>query len=730
MPDLRDASPEEVAETLPGVSEEGAEQIEEDFGNSDNKDNDDSGGDTSNEDSSQGKVATKVASVRDPETGKAVKATNPLAQAAPSESGDPVFTPGEDDPDLSNQSLDEASREQVQKIQDQAEKVFKESDFAETQIQTGKNGTKVTVQGQNLPDLENSGRQQRPDNFLRGAVPTNPTQARQALFRREQEQTRQQLRQLYQIEKPEVQKPDFGTIDDQEFYREQTLEQQSNLDKGQLDIIRTAAQQSAIEGSARQGGRELTGTELGGSIAVGGQSLGTDPLLITDQTGSIVSASGSNTDQISTLPGRTAEGFPKVVTEIVQNPVEEAAPEILTGLSGGTSISITESSTPTFIDESSTVIGQGDTSTNTFDGTLDPENIPGTENLPDLGEESTGRSAELILQEPESQITGGNLQEQRIIRQPSRQTQQAETGFGEPRGEAQFEGRGTEPGIPSQREGLTREEVQVLEQRRSRQGDEIDTQIEGFGDDGRTATDVRFERTIGEQGDATISEQFDSSDSDSGGLLSNTRKGQTSGIPLVRQRPSTRETVEPNIDSEFGEVNVEQGDNINIVEDRTRGDSSVDESSTGSFDTDINTEVDQGIISGAALGTSQRTAQGIAEDQGLGQELEFGEELVQEQTTDSGTTVSSTPSITDPVSPPAEEVFPGLDRSTQAFSSTSTPDRENSDNGETGLFELFSRSQDRDVQRSVGADLLGLEGREITEEQATNPLSLRPLDEN
>jgi len=52
------------------------------------------------------------------------------------------------------------------------------------------------------------------------------------------------------------------------------------------------------------------------------------------------------------------------------------------------------------------------------------------------------------------------------------------------------------------------------------------------------------------------------------------------------------------------------------------------------------------------------------------------------------------------------------------------------DSSDESFFDLFSREQDRNLDRSVGADLLGLEGREITEEQATNPLSLRPLKQS
>jgi ElaB/YqjD/DUF883 family membrane-anchored ribosome-binding protein len=51
------------------------------------------------------------------------------------------------------------------------------------------------------------------------------------------------------------------------------------------------------------------------------------------------------------------------------------------------------------------------------------------------------------------------------------------------------------------------------------------------------------------------------------------------------------------------------------------------------------------------------------------------------------------------------------------------------DSSDSGFFDFFSRDQERDLDRSVGADLLGLEGRELSEEEATNPLSLRPLDE-
>lgn len=62
---------------------------------------------------------------------------------------------------------------------------------------------------------------------------------------------------------------------------------------------------------------------------------------------------------------------------------------------------------------------------------------------------------------------------------------------------------------------------------------------------------------------------------------------------------------------------------------------------------------------------------------------------------------------------------------------TVTPEPEQENNGsDDSFFDLLDKEQERDVRRSVGADILGISDSDLSEEEATNPLSLRALDEN
>jgi len=91
---------------------------------------------------------------------------------------------------------------------------------------------------------------------------------------------------------------------------------------------------------------------------------------------------------------------------------------------------------------------------------------------------------------------------------------------------------------------------------------------------------------------------------------------------------------------------------------------------------------------------------------------------------------SASLSLAEPVSEPVSQPVPEIVPNVQPRPRTVTDVEDDGDKGDGLLSELFGRSQDRNVQRSVGADLLGIEDEDLSTEQATNPLSLRGLDEN
>lgn len=76
-----------------------------------------------------------------------------------------------------------------------------------------------------------------------------------------------------------------------------------------------------------------------------------------------------------------------------------------------------------------------------------------------------------------------------------------------------------------------------------------------------------------------------------------------------------------------------------------------------------------------------------------------------------------------------ENLFTPSQTSSSTASSTPEIDQDQETNND-GFFDSFSREQERNVRRSVGADILDLQDSDLTRDQATNPLSLRGLDEN
>jgi hypothetical protein len=142
------------------------------------------------------------------------------------------------------------------------------------------------------------------------------------------------------------------------------------------------------------------------------------------------------------------------------------------------------------------------------------------------------------------------------------------------------------------------------------------------------------------------------------------------------------------------------------------------------------TDADTSDLTG--IGTSERTDQGLNnfEDTSLGQIP-----VVDEDTDQAATTFEETDLDTTSFQEQEQDFFsprrtgdptpgfgaPGLG------GGTGLPEGENDGNQESGLLDLFSRDQKRDLQRSVGADLLGLESEDLSETEATNPLSLRNI---
>ena len=50
------------------------------------------------------------------------------------------------------------------------------------------------------------------------------------------------------------------------------------------------------------------------------------------------------------------------------------------------------------------------------------------------------------------------------------------------------------------------------------------------------------------------------------------------------------------------------------------------------------------------------------------------------------------------------------------------------DSSEDSSGDLFGKEQERNIRRSIGSDLLGLESEDLTKTEATNPLSLRSIE--
>lgn len=201
-------------------------------------------------------------------------------------------------------------------------------------------------------------------------------------------------------------------------------------------------------------------------------------------------------------------------------------------------------------------------------------------------------------------------------------------------------------------------------------------------------------------------------------LPTNSRRGTTSGIPLVREsNPETTPDSTPEKDSS-PDLSPED-----LFRDTPRQDARPlpDEFSVSSgrlnavLEQGLDQSQDQGQGEGLGLGLDQTSIN----QQDTGQEIDtpfdnrveprgrIDQTLDQRQEED-------------------EETF--LDpRITNSNSNTATTPRfgfEDEGNGDDS-FDLISDEQSRSISRSVGADLLDIEDRDLTREEASNPLSLR-----
>lgn len=600
----------------------------------------------------------------------------------------------------------------------------------ETENLRDKPRQRIKTNNYNLPDPESR-------DFITGSqLPLNQVNNPNAeLFRREKAQTKEQEAIFLGLEQPDTE-PSFGTSTDQRQFEREALRERTNLSSGELEGLRTSAQSSALEEVAATGGRQTTGTQVGGDIAAGGLSIGTDTFTALEQGTSIAQATAENSLKPENLPGRAATGFTEDVgPALINQPFREGIPEALDLLSGGTVATTVnvDASTSSALNPAENTLGeefaisevqtpQGRQVQNvqrsgptqeTGESTDVSEFVPDEETLPDLGERSTGRSRENILQEPESQLRGGNLLESDRAAQP-------ETG--------------REAGVPSDRQGLTQEEVEVLETRRQRQPgvERVESEVNEFAgieESQPTATEVEFTT------EDVLTQRFQDTQSDGSGLqgvLGGRRKGQTQGIPLIPDSDTSTDVTDGFDQTDSGRVRSEKIDsNINIIENRGDPDtgSSPSSSTDLGFGRDAATGVGLGL--GQNEGLDDSTVPGL--EQGQPQDQNTGQEEDTPQQFRTPTVSQPLDSGFDPFSPNENTpVFDTpIDRTPDAPNVTVDGGEQQSNNQEEGILsELFGRSQERDVQRSVGADLLGIENEDLSVSQATNPLSLRGLDQN
>lgn len=693
MPEEFDNSDVKVVDTI--EDNDDVDFNEEDIGEDDSSSS--GGGSSSNNDSS-GKndvptvegdngIEQAVPSVEDPETGKEVRIDNP-AVGNTGEQGDRVRT-GQLTDGRRREVIVEGPGGSGVEAAPAAPKLAEERIKERTQNLKEQRETKKSNNNQNKSNRQNQ------------------INARQKLFRRERRETREQAREFFGLEAVDNQR-DFGTIDDPSVFRERRLEEQSNLNQGELDILRTAAQQQEFTSAARRGGRQLTNSELGGKIAVAGQDVGIGRFFSIDQGTSIANAVSSDLNEVTTLPRRTAEGAPIVAREIIENPIEEGLPEVADlATGGGASVSVSTSTTPTFIDESSSVIGsQSTSSTNTVDNTLSQENVPSNERLPDLGEQSLGEDPRNTLNEPNDVLRDPGVRES-----PTRAQQ-----------------RNREPGVPEQEEGFTQEEVEVLLGREPR----LDDVQQGSETGGVQEVFTPQKRIIS---DSSVDPN------DPGVTLENLRNAVSNrkrgSLQLTgRTRPKGDEIfLSPDIPDFRPGIDNRRTSDANIIDNSLDNSQSRDKSRGRSQDRSI--DVGQGIISGSSVGTTSDVRLDEFVDTGQSQQTQFGldealEQNTQQETTNTqdSTSIGSTQSFDfnpDQVLDTGQSFTE--DSSFSSVSTTVEPDQQNQ-NTESGFFDLLDREQERDVQRSVGADILGLQDSNLTEEEATNPLSLRALDQN
>lgn len=196
-------------------------------------------------------------------------------------------------------------------------------------------------------------------------------------------------------------------------------------------------------------------------------------------------------------------------------------------------------------------------------------------------------------------------------------------------------------------------------------------------------------------------------------LPTGSRRGTTSGIPLIREsNPETTPDSTPETDSS-PDLSPED-----LFRDSPRQDARPlpDEFSVSSgrlsavLEEGLDQSQDQG--QGLGLGLDQRSIN----EQDTGQDID----------TPFDNTVESRGRIDQTLDQEDGETF--LDpRITNSNSNTATSSGfgfEDEANGDDS-FDLISDEQSRSISRSVGADLLDIEDRDLTREEASNPLSLR-----
>lgn len=195
-------------------------------------------------------------------------------------------------------------------------------------------------------------------------------------------------------------------------------------------------------------------------------------------------------------------------------------------------------------------------------------------------------------------------------------------------------------------------------------------------------------------------------------LPTSSRRGTTSGIPLIRESsPETTPDSTPETDSS-PDLSPED-----LFRETPRQDSKPlpDEFSVSSGR--LNAVLEQGLDQD----------QGLGQDIGLDQSSINEEDIGQEIETPFDNSVESRGRIDQTLDQDQEEIFldPRIARgsNSNSLSANSFGFENEQTNGEE--LDLFGSEQDREIRRSVGADLLGLEDQDLTREDASNPLSLR-----